>query len=403
MQAEKMAELMRQIQAWGQDMTPQANQATINQTGSLTPTVGNAQVQSGAMGALQAQNPLYGIPKQAIQADLAFNEGKDISKMMLPQTEFINGVAVDKKRVQPGTSIPQVSPTGEGYQIIADPSSPNGYRIVAPTGSQELMRQNLQLKKDIETGNTPIQAVSPEGKPTYRTQKQIVEQAQGGAGPGVFGAIQADMRKNDIGSANFDIQGMQGSILNDQVRPSQTPDQIAAAAATKDYATKRATEQATDMGAIQQKGLAAPSKIATLKYIGDLYDGFEGGTLSNFAMKVASTANSLGIKIDPKLPDKEAAGALARELALTLRATGQGSGMPGALSDADREFLVSMSPNLAQTAAGRKKVIDSHVALAQREADVAQFARNYENKYGRLDNGFFTQLSEYSKKNPVFK
>jgi hypothetical protein len=120
-------------------------------------------------------------------------------------------------------------------------------------------------------------------------------------------------------------------------------------------------------------------------------------------MKVASTANSLGIKIDPKLPDKEAAGALARELALTLRATGQGSGMPGALSDADREFLVSMSPNLAQTAAGRKKVIDSHVALAQREADVAQFARNYENKYGRLDNGFFTQLSEYSKKNPVFK
>lgn len=187
------------------------------------------------------------------------------------------------------------------------------------------------------------------------------------------------------------------------IKTGFSPEQVATQAANKEYQTKRAGQQATDMATIQEKGIAAPTRIATIKQLGDLYAGFEGGTLSEFAKKVASTANSLGIQIDPKLGDKEAAAAIGNKLAIELRNTGQGSGMPGSLSDSDREFLRSMTPQLAQTAAGRQKIIDSHIALANRDAQIAQFARNYEGKYGKVDNGFFTQLSEWSKANPLFK
>ena len=76
--------------------------------------------------------------------------------------------------------------------------------------------------------------------------------------------------------------------------------------------------------------------------------------------------------------------------------------MPGALSDQDRAFLSSMTPNIAQSAEGRKQVINSYVAVQQRNQQVATFARNYEKKYGRLDNGFFEQLQAWSNATPLF-
>jgi hypothetical protein len=124
--------------------------------------------------------------------------------------------------------------------------------------------------------------------------------------------------------------------------------------------------------------------------------------LTGTGTNIASAANSFGLKIDKNLPNKEAAAALANQIALEMRNPAGGAGMPGALSDKDREFLVGMTPNAGQTAQGRKMLIDSYVAVQKRNQQVAEFATKYEKKYGRLDSGFFDQLTAWSSANQMF-
>lgn len=132
---------------------PQANQAVIGQTGNLAPTVANAGLQTRALGQLQADNPLFGIPRQAIMGDMALNEGKNIPEWMFkrgtPDMQNINGVWVDKNRAQPGQSIPQMSPTGQGYQLLADASVPGGYRVTTPVGAMDTYRGFKEADADI--------------------------------------------------------------------------------------------------------------------------------------------------------------------------------------------------------------------------------------------------------------
>jgi hypothetical protein len=306
---------------------------------------------------------------------------------------------------------------GGGMDYMPDPTKSLNYNLKtnqvsllpgAAEAQGSLAGATTEAQKAAEAPYSVVEYLDANNKPKKTTldQLKLMLGQPPASPPGKISDLSL-MKKFGDQSANFDIGGRQWSQgqspISNGVSAGLSPEEQKVAAAEKEYAVKRSGELATDMGTIQAKGFQAPAKIATLKYIGDLYDGFEGGTLSNFAMKLASTANSLNIKIDPKLPDKEAAEALAKELALGFRNPASGGGMPGSLSDSDRQFLKSMTPDLAQTNEGRKKIINANIALVQREADIAQFARNYENKYGQLNNGFFTQLSEFSKKNPVFK
>jgi hypothetical protein len=153
----------------------------------------------------------------------------------------------------------------------------------------------------------------------------------------------------------------------------------------------------------QSASLSNPAKMAKMERIGTLLGDFEGGKLSKAGFELARAGNSLGVKIDPKLSNKEAAEALTNEVALELRSTGEGKGMPGAMSDADREFLKNMTPQMASTAEGRKLIIESRIKVMERENKVAEMMRAYRKKYSVIDEDFFTQLSGWSERNPIFK
>lgn len=159
---------------------------------------------------------------------------------------------------------------------------------------------------------------------------------------------------------------------------------------------------------LQTSGMSADKQIANYQRVGQLLDGFEGGTLSNLGLQGAKLANSLDIKLDPNLGSKEAAVAIGNQLALQLRDPANGGGMPGAMSDADRNFLQASVPNLTQSNAGRKQLIEYQVKVLERNKDVATFARKWRQKYGRLDaldpngNDFQTALSNWSANNPLF-
>ena len=76
--------------------------------------------------------------------------------------------------------------------------------------------------------------------------------------------------------------------------------------------------------------------------------------------------------------------------------------MPGALSDKDREFLMQSVPGLENDPAALPLMIEYRVKLAKREQDVARMARAYKKKHGTFDDGFYSELAEWSEHNPLF-
>lgn len=153
---------------------------------------------------------------------------------------------------------------------------------------------------------------------------------------------------------------------------------------------------------LQKAGFAASGKIARYDRLGQLLTGVQTGKLTPATTQISALADSLGVSIDPNLPAKQAAEALSNEIALQLRNPSGGAGMPGALSDKDREFLVSMTPGLGKTPEGNKLIIETAKKLAKREMDVAKIARDYRIKNGRVDEGFYQELANFSNANPLF-
>ena len=160
-------------------------------------------------------------------------------------------------------------------------------------------------------------------------------------------------------------------------------------------------EQYTD---IQKTATQAGTTISKLARMENLLNGIETGKLTPAVTEVQALAQSLGISVDIKdLSAKQALEALSNEIALTFRNPAGGAGMPGQLSDKDREFLVSMTPGLSKIKEGNKLIIETARKLAQRQQEVAAQARAYRKKNGQMDEGFYDALQEYSNKHPLFE
>lgn len=150
-------------------------------------------------------------------------------------------------------------------------------------------------------------------------------------------------------------------------------------------------------GAINQAGFDAPGKLARLDRMEQLLQGIDGGAAAPALADVASFAQSMGIKIDPKLGNKQAAEALAREMAGTLRQPGTGP-----MTDKDFENFLKQVPSLSKTAEGRAEITKTLRAAIQRDQTAAQFSRQYANKNkGVIDDAFFDSMADFYAKNPV--
>lgn len=171
------------------------------------------------------------------------------------------------------------------------------------------------------------------------------------------------------------------------------------------FSKKMGENYAEEYTNLMKGDAAATSKITRFGRLGELLS--KAGTTGRFTpatKELASAAQSLGIKVDAsKLGSQEAVEALSNEIALSLRNPAGGAGMPGALSDKDREFLVNMVPGLGKTPQGNQLMIQTAVKLAEREREVARLAREYKKQNGRFDEGFYQVLAEYSAQNPLFE
>ncbi|CAB4140944.1 hypothetical protein UFOVP399_33 [uncultured Caudovirales phage] len=129
----------------------------------------------------------------------------------------------------------------------------------------------------------------------------------------------------------------------------------------------RGTQAATNFQTIVDQGRAAGASIGNLDTMESLldqidYTGFGGDTLLN----VQRAGAMIGIEI-PDLPAKEAAKRLSSQMALSLKAD-----LPGPMSNADREFLLSIPPNLNSTAAGNDAILFILRKREERKQDMMQ-------------------------------
>lgn len=154
---------------------------------------------------------------------------------------------------------------------------------------------------------------------------------------------------------------------------------------------------------LQESDMASRSKLSKYDRMGQLLQQINTGKVEPTKTSIQAFADSLGISVDKSLPAKQAFEALSNEIALTLRNPAGGAGMPGALSDKDREFLQGMTPNLSKTPEGNRMIIETARKLAQRDMEVAKMAREYRKKRGQFDEGFFDELDKYSQAHPLFQ
>lgn len=117
---------------------------------------------------------------------------------------------------------------------------------------------------------------------------------------------------------------------------------------------------------------------------------------------------TLGVKDD--VANTQAAQSLLNRMALEMRQTGDGAGMPGSMSDADRNFLSKIPPGLDTTPEGRKLIIgymrwmnDRTIAIADKKNEFVQsdeFAKSPSKMYSEVKK-FADSYPSYAEKNPL--
>lgn len=125
------------------------------------------------------------------------------------------------------------------------------------------------------------------------------------------------------------------------------------------------------------------------------------GTGGERVLQAKRLAKSMGFDVGD-VGGAEAVQAISNQLALQARNPAGGAGMPGAMSDSDREYLKAMQPGLEKTPQGNKQIIDVNRKLNQRAIDVEKFRQGYIREHGRLNEGFYAALNDWSEKNPMF-
>lgn len=144
-------------------------------------------------------------------------------------------------------------------------------------------------------------------------------------------------------------------------------------------------------------------QLNRLETLSSLLSNIETGKMGDLKLELKRGLQAVGLDLGAlgltdNVGPQEAARALSNQLALELRNPAGGAGMPGAMSDKDREFLVSMIPGLSTTNEGRALMVDAQRRMLKRADAEAQLWRKYRReKGGRVDEGIYDALSDLAE------
>jgi hypothetical protein len=125
---------------------------------------------------------------------------------------------------------------------------------------------------------------------------------------------------------------------------------------------------------------------------------FTSGALTDGLVQMRKIVETLGG--DPaNVSSMENFKAITSQLVLDSMGGSLGAGF----SEGDREFVVSIQPDLGKTLEANVALIDMQRKIANRKLLIADMAAQYIKENGQLDLNFKTELRAWSRDNPIFK
>lgn len=169
--------------------------------------------------------------------------------------------------------------------------------------------------------------------------------------------------------------------------------------AIKTAARKKEAELGvTELNKIANDSKAAGNQLNTISRLKTLNDKAFAGTGADFALGVGKIAKEFGVPVEGVSASTQFK-AIANELVLN-----KSQQMPGALSNADMEFLKETAPTLSQDREGRAKMLEYAEALAKREKEYAKQAQAFKKRNGYFNRSEFQQeFDQYAEENPLFE
>jgi hypothetical protein len=221
-------------------------------------------------------------------------------------------------------------------------------------------------------------------------------------------AVAQQLRPDDVGETYKNYQraladgSFSGGFYEYQkaLQPAGTTISTAGETAYKQTVGKGFGE---DYLTIQKGARDASSTIGKLDRLGTALSspGVYTGAGGELVADLKKTAAGLGIPIEG-VAETDVARAISNEITLQLRNPAGGAGMPGAMSEADRNFLAAIPPGLSNTPEGNRQKLDMLKKVQQRNIDVARLANQYAQENGQIDAGFYQSLTDWAETHPLF-
>lgn len=155
---------------------------------------------------------------------------------------------------------------------------------------------------------------------------------------------------------------------------------------------------------VLDNGRKARSSLTNLKIIAPNLDRLPTGPLYPTLVNAGSYFKQFGIdvgQLSKDLGPAQATTAILNQLALKLRNPAGGEGMPGALSDRDREFLVASIPGLDKSPAGNRELLRIMMSIEQRKIDEAQIVSGMQ-RDRKSSNEIRDALNQFANSRPLF-
>ncbi len=147
------------------------------------------------------------------------------------------------------------------------------------------------------------------------------------------------------------------------------------------YRGERAKASADRLTGIIKDGATARQTSSRLDQISTLVDGLNTGKLTPAQVAANQVLGNFGINF-AGLSNAEAAAAIMSKVTVDMMGGSLGTGF----SNADRDFVTKMAPQLAMTPQGRNTLVQYLKMGAQNQTKQAEFARKWEQRYGTIDN-----------------
>lgn len=415
----------------------QQQQAALNRIGGGQPAQdsGYSPAVRGVFGMPEGQPAQSSSPSDADYVAL-LTSGVDpktvnaLRDIQMPKMDVNRGYAYDARRVGPGF-LPgmEISQTGQAVGITpslggglptvsALPGSVNAFRTFTGAQEDERAARDLVIVPSTGPGSPPRYAsrasllpgqpqpapVNPvmDGRPAAEQEalRQVMEAERTGRpatvpvppiGGGGMGAIPSS---RVVGAPN--AAGMS---------PADTASQAAAAAAQSRTATERADAGVKFETSILDNGQKARTNLTQLQILapnleklptGPLYPTLAsaGAYLSQFGIDVGQLSRDLG--------PAQATDAILKKLAIAGRDTSGGGGMPGAMSDADRKFLVDSIPGLNKLPDGNRRLLTMMMSIEQRKVEEASIVQKMQAD-GKNSNEIRSALGQFAAQRPLFQ